>query len=621
MSDRTNTLNLHDEEEQIKLNELEKAGNETEIEADEHVNEDDTHTDRTDYSSFSKADFVRRASEIVHNPDIHLTHEMFKKMRLLFDDIIKKEKEIMIKKYVEEGNEPRTFSPPPDEQKHQFYQQYTAFLERRAKEKERAEQEKMANLQKKKAILEKMKQLTESKETEHSLQELKELQREWKSISRVPREQMADLWETYKILLDKFYDNLSIFNELKDLDRQKNLEAKIDLTKKVGELMQESSIKKSHILLNKYHEDFKNIGPVPTEFSEDVWNRFKMASDILLERNKNKIEELKEIRRKNLEIKILLCEKMEQISTLTYGQAQEWASKSKEVDALFNDWKKAGPIPESISDQIWKRFREAMNQFYDNKKEYFNRFNKDKEDNYQRKIAICEKAETLSESSDYEKTAAQLIQLQEKWKTIGPVPDKYSDDVWKRFRAACDTFFKRRNINRDSIKKEEQDNYNLKSDILTKMENLLKADSQDKSDILQQLSSLQKEWNNIGHVPRNRFKKMKDQYEQVTDNILKTHQLSQDEFKKNRFKEHLEILANKPNGHLTLKVEERKIMERIKVLKSELETYSNNIEFFSNSKSADTFKKQFEEKMEKSQKQIDLLEGELKTIRQYSRRS
>lgn len=614
MTDKTSKNTPLDEDEKLKIEALEIAGNQQEEEESDQEDEE-TIIDRTDYSNFSKNDFVVKAKELIFHTNIKEAHDSFKKMRILFDDIIKKEREQLLQTFVAEGNEPKDFRVPVDEVKVEFYTLYTKLLERRTEEKQRAEEEKVKNLKLKKEILEKIRILTESEESENSLNELKKLQQEWKQIRTIPKEQMEELWDSYRFLLDKFYDNLSIFNELKDLDRQKNLEAKIELTKKMGELIEEKSIKHNHIILNKLHEEFKNIGPVPKEYSEEVWQRFKAASDKVIEKNRMMVDEIKEKRKVNLELKAIICEKAEQIAALNYKTPKEWNQKSTENEALFEEWKAIGPVPEYISDQIWKRYREAQNTFYKNRKEFYAGMNSDKEKNYTLKLQICEKAEKISESTDYERTAIELMQLQEKWKTIGPVPEKQSAEIWTRFRAACDAFFKRREINRSAAKEEEQANLAVKEGILEKLQLLNDSENDKKEEVFEQLRSLQKEWSKIGFVPKAKFHTINTKYEKLTDSILKKHKLSSDEFKQGRLKEHLEMLAQQPNGKFALKNEERKISDRIKTLSSEIQTFENNIGFFANSKGADALKKQFEDKINSTQAQIKKLEGELKILR------
>lgn len=616
MTDKTTKPVSHEEEEIKKLSDLELAGNNADDE-DADFDEHEPSVDKTDYSAFTKSDFVNKANELVFMPNIKEAHDAFKKMRILFDEIVKREREGLLQAFVAAGNEPREFKVPIDEQKNAFYKAYTRLLERRAQEKQRAEEEKIKNLKEKKAILERIKVLTESEETENSLDELKTLQQQWRQIRRIPREQMDELWETYRFLLDKFYDNLSIYNELKDLDRQKNLEAKIDLTKKMGELMEENSVKKSHILLNKLHEDFKNIGPVPKEFSEEVWQRFKAASDKVIEKNRKVMEDLKEKRKQNLDLKTVLCEKIEQIAALQYTNAKEWNNQSTAIETLFEEWKKIGPVPEFMSDQIWKRFREAQNTFFKNRKEFYAGLNQDKEKNYKLKLALCEQAEKLSDSQDFEKTGLELIQLQEKWKTIGPVNDKLSNEIWGRFRAACDAFFKRRDIHRSVIKEEEKINLEKKQELLARLEALLALEPTTDNSIIDQLRTIQREWSGVGFVPRAKFQGINTRYEKLSDEILAKNNLSNEAFKQSRQKEYYEMMAQKPNGKVSLKAEERKVGDRMRVLQSEISTFENNIGFFAHSKGADSLKKQFEDKIAKTQAQIKKLESELKLIRSF----
>lgn len=619
MTDKITQDNLHEEDEVKKIEALEHAGNEQEEETE--FEETETATDRTDYSGFGKEEFVQKAKELIFSPGITEAHESYKKMRVLFDDIIKKEREGLLKEFVAAGNEPRDFRAPVDALKNEFYQSYTRFLERRAQEKARAEEEKLINLKLKNEILDKIQVLTESEETENSLEELKKLQQEWRQIRRVPRGQMDGLWEKYRFLLDKFYDNLSIYHELKELDRQKNLEAKIELIKKVGELFEEqSSVKHSHILLNKLHEDYKNIGPVPKEFTEDIWQRFKAASDKIIERNKAVIEELKEKRKQNLELKTVICEKAEQLSSIEYKTPKEWNQKVEEIEALFAEWKSIGPVPEFVSDQIWKRFREAQNNFYKHRKEFFADINQDREKNYALKLKLCEKAEKISDSNDFERTGLELIKLQEEWKSIGPVPNKYSDEIWSRFRAACDAFFKRRDIHRTAAKEEEKENLKAKESILTALQALHDSGEENKDKVFEQLRGFQKQWNQIGFVPRAMFQDITKKFETINDAILNKFKLSTDEFKQGRLKEHYEMLVQKPNSFGLLKDEERKLTGRIRTLSKEIKTFENNLGFFANSKGADTLKKQFEVKIAKTQEQIQKLEAELKMLRSVIRK-
>lgn len=604
--------NLTDSESVIES--LTKQGDDTEEEND-LSDDEDSQRDKTDYSSFSKEDFVNKANDLIHATEIREAHETFKKMRILFDDIIRKEREVMLKQFVADGNEARDFRPMADEHKNRFYQAYQKFLERRAAEKARAEEEKLKNLKAKKEILEKIKAIADQDESDGSLNELKELQRQWKQIRMIPKEHMQPLWESYRFALDTFYDKLSINNELKELDRQKNLEFKIELCKKVNALLEEKSIKKSHILLNKFHEDFKNTGPVPKEFSEEIWKRFKEASDEVIEQKKQQLEVVKEKRKENLSLKIVLCEKAEQLCEIPAESPKVWNERTLNLSSLFDEWKKIGPVPESNSDQIWRRFREAQQKFYDTKKAYFGKLNESKENNLLQKRAICEEAEKIANSTDFDRTTLRLIQLQEKWKSIGPVPEKYSDEIWKKFRAACDSFFKRKEGHFKEKNDAENENLKAKQAIIEKVNKL--KELSEAGEALQQLRNIQKEWNAIGFVPQKNKNQINKQYSDLVEFVYNKFNVSVEEMKQSRQKEHYETIAGMPDASDRLWKEEKRVADRIKTLNSEIETLNNNIEFFASSKGAEKLKLQVQEKIDALSSQISKLKEEIKVIRSF----
>lgn len=597
-----------------KIVHLEKKGDSEE--SDDILDSDDEKRDLTDYSAFTKNDFLTKAEQLIFLPNIKEAHDIFKKIRILFDDAIKAERIVLVKEWADAGNDVREFKPPYDEVKEKFYKVYTTFLEKRAEEKKQAEEEKQKNFQAKKAIIDRLKTLSSEDETESVFKEVLDLQKKWRQIRTVPREHMQELWESYRLFLDKFYDNHAINNELKEKDRQKNLEIKIELIKKVAALQEEKSIKKAHILLNKYHEEFKNAGPVPgKDVSEEIWKRFKEASDSVLNDKRQALEVIKAKRNENLELKKVLCEKVEQIIQIPLTSPKMWKDKAEEVTAIFAEWKTVGPVPESVNDQIWRRFREAQNVFNQNKKAFFDTLNSGKEKNLELKIALCEEAEKLSDSTQYDSTSKHLISLQEKWKSIGPVHESKSDAVWNRFRSACDKFFKRREEFYKEKNAGEKENLNTKERIINDVQNLLAIE--ESGPAFEQLKKLQQEWLNVGFVPIKLKNDLQHRYSKATDAIYKKFKQSVEENKSNRVKEHFEMLASAPNGDDKLKYEERAITDKIRMLKEDSETLKNNIEFFAKSKNADDLRKQIEQKIAAANQQIAKLQEELKVVRSF----
>ncbi len=607
-------VDANEEALQKSLVNLEKKGDSEDH--DEFADAEEEKRDQTDYSSFSKADFLTKAEQLVDYPNIKEAHDVFKKIRVLFDDAVKAERVIQVKEWADAGNDVREFKPAYDELKEKFYKVYTTFLEKRAEEKRLAEEEKQKNLQAKRQIIEKLKALSTQDETESVFKEVLDLQKQWKQIRTVPREHMQELWENYRFHLDKFYDNHAINNELKEKDRQKNLETKIELIKKVTLLHDEKSIKKAHILLNKYHEEFKNAGPVPgKDVAEDIWKRFKEASDKVLGEKRGQLETIKAKRNENLELKKVLCEKVEHINQLPLTTPKAWKEKGEEITAIFAEWKTIGPVPESVNDQIWKRFREAQNIFNHNKKAFFDQLNSGKDKNLELKTALCEEAEKLSESTQFDAGSKMLIALQEKWKSIGPVPENKNELIWSRFRAACDKFFKRKEEFYKVKNAGEKDNLAAKEKLIGAVNELMQSDNS--SEVFSQLKKLQQEWMSIGFVPIKVKADLQNRYSKAVDAVYKKFKQTADENKSMRVKEHYEMLSTSPNGEDKMRHEERVINDKLRMLREDAATLKNNIEFFAKSKNADALRKQIEQKIETANHQIAKLQEELKVLRSF----
>jgi len=597
---------------EAKITDLEKKGDAEEQEGEQDFEEEKK--DSTDYSSFSKEDFIKKANELIDAINIKEAHDTFKKIRILFDELIKSERIVQIKEWADEGKEVREFKAPYDEQKDNFYKIYAKFLEKRAEEKKQAEEEKQKNLKAKQNLIEKLKDLSAMDETELVFGQVLDIQKEWRQIRTVPQQYMQELWDQYRLYIEKFYDNHSINNELKERDKIKNLEFKIDLLKKIDQLKEEKSIKKTHILLNKYHEEFRNIGPVQTkEASEDIWNRFKSASDEILSSRREQMETIKAKRTENLELKKLLCEKMDTLIDIPYDSVKIWKEKTEEVSSIFAEWKSIGPVPESSNDIIWRRFREAQNKFNATKKEFFDGLNKNREDNLQKKIALCEKAEKISTSTQFDVYSKELIALQEQWKSIGPVFESMNEKIWKRFRTACDVFFSNRNEFYKERNTEEKVNLELKEAVIAEVDALLLLE--DASIVFEKLKALQQKWLNIGFVPFKIKQDLNQKYSKSVDALYKKFKQASEENKSLRMKDHFEMLSSSPNGSEKLRQEEKLLMDKIRMLKENVETLNNNIGFFAKSKKADELKLQIEQKINISNSQITKLQDELKILK------
>jgi hypothetical protein len=575
-------------------------------------NEEDLNK-RERFGRMSKEEIIETAESLIQTADVKSAYEDLLLLKKVYEKLASEERPAQIQEWITSGNDPKDFIAPQDELKTKLLDIFNRFHKLREEEKKRAEEEKLANLKTKQLILEKIRGLVDSEESENTLANLRELMREWKEVRSIPKEFHEALSSEYKVLIDKYYDNLSIFNELKDLDREKNLELKIELIKKVEALKDEPSMRKAIVILNKYHEDWKNTGPVRREISDEIWSRFKSASDIIIEKVKLQRAESDLKRQTNLESKLLLIEKSEAAITALPESTPEWQKLSKELDLYFEEWKKIGPVPSAQNEEVWSKFQSIRNHFYQSRKQFFKELNKNRIENLKLKEALCEKAESLKGSEEFMKTSDVLKELQEQWKKIGPVPEEQSQALWNRFRSSLDEFFERRNVFFDERKKSESVAVEARESIIEKIQKL----HNNPSDVtFEVLKNIQQDWNRSGFVSGKRFHSLNNKYQKLIDPLFQNLREQNKQERVKNVKSHVEGMSQNADGKSKLKLEERRIKETIKKIDDEISTIDNNKSFFQLSKNADAVLKQFDDKIKKLKEQRERLQAELEVYKQ-----
>jgi len=567
------------------------------------------------YSTLGKEELLAAAEELVHATDVKKAYNQLQAIRNALDDLLDQERPGMIRTWVEAGNDPRDFVAPSDNTKQSIQQIITAFKKRREDERKRAEEEKLHNLKQKQLILDKIKALVDSEENDQSLNALREYMRQWKEVRQIPKEYQDELYAAYKFQVDKFYNQLSVFNELKELDKDKNLELKIDLIKRAEQLKDEPNIRKALLQLNKYHDDWKNTGPVRSEISEDIWKRFKAASDIVIDAKKAEQATIDAERQQNLDKKIVLIERAETSIAVVPTQPKEWAKIGKELDELMAEWKKIGPVPTDKNEEIWTKFKAIRNQYYGERKHFFKDLNSSKKDNLTKKEALCDKAESLKDSNEFMKTSDALAKLQDEWKTVGPVPEDQNDLVWKRFRTAFDHFYARKNEWFKQRKQEESGAIVKKKEVILGLEALKSNETIDHQTLFNELKVWQKQWNDAGFISGKSYQQMNKTYQALADEIFNRYRSASNNQRNSNQKEHFSNLATSTDGQKRLQLEERKIKEKITKFKDEIATMENNKSFFKHSKNAGAFVKQFDDNIAKATEQIAKAEQELKLLK------
>ncbi|MCF8332476.1 MAG: DUF349 domain-containing protein, partial [Bacteroidales bacterium] len=455
-----------------------------------------------------------------------------------------------------------------------------------------------------------LRELINSEETlKKTYDDFKALQEKWKEIGMVPKSEVNELWKNYHFLVEKFFDKVKINKELRDLDLKKNLEQKIELCERAEELILEPSVNKSFKELQQLHEKYRQIGPVPGDKKDEVWNRFKSATEKIHDRRRQHYENLEKEQEKNLDAKTALCEKMENILKKEFKTVKDFNKASDEVKELMKVWRSIGFVPRQYNESIWNRFKTSVDTFFDNKKDFFKVLKEEQRDNYNRKFNLCMEAEALQDSTDWKKTTRDLINLQKEWKKIGPVSRKHSDKLWKRFRAANDKFFNAKEEHFKNQKEKEKENLDKKKELIERIKNQDFGD--DKTENLKVLKGFQREWMSIGFVPLEQKDSIQKEYQDIINKHMNELSISNAEVNSAQYKSHVENLKEMPGGDRQLRKERNNMLNKINKLKEDVKLWENNTGFLANTKNADVLKKEFQEKIDKTKREIALLEAQL----------
>lgn len=558
-------------------------------------------------SKLTKEEVIQRLKEIDEDA-CNADKQEIDALKQNFYKLHKAEQEIARKKFVEEGGKTEDFIPASDPLEAEFKQVMGSIKEKRNALTAAQEQEKEENLAKKLAILDKMKEFTETPEdTGKRYNEFKQLQQEWNDIKQIPAAKVNELWKSYQLYTEKFYDMLKLNNEFREYDFKKNLEAKLHLCEAAEKLATEPDVVSAFHQLQKLHQEFRSIGPVAKELRESIWTRFKAASTTVNRRHQQHFEELKEKEQNNLDQKTVICEIVESMEYDTFKTFADWEDKTQEILALQAKWKTIGYAPQKMNVKIFERFRAACDEFFRRKAAFFKSIKESMAENLEKKKALCEKAESLKDSTDWKETADILTKLQKEWKTIGPVAKKHSDAVWKRFIGACDYFFEQKNKATSSQRSIESENQAKKEAVINQLKALDETGTTDEA-TADKTRALMKEWNSIGFVPFKEKDRLYKEYHTVIDRLFDKLHLSATEKKLNSFKSGLNKEGN-------LYRDREKLVRTYEGLKNDIQTYENNLGFLnSSSKKGNSLVSEINRKIERLKADMELVQKKIAAI-------
>ena len=492
-------------------------------------------------------------------------------------------------------------------------------LEKAEDKKEKTENESESHevnpakqLKKKKEIIRVLRELVNGVENKDTFNNVKDLQNAWKDIGNLNNSKDKSLWTTYNALLDRFYDNRSIYFELKDLDRKKNLELKNAICEKAEKLVDNSNIMRAVSSLNELHAEFKHIGPVDRDKQEDIWNRLKNASDEVYKKKKDFISNIKESLNENLEKKSKLLDEINKIKNFKSDKFKEWNNKTKEVLSLKDKWNSIGGVPKSSTRNISKEFWNSFKEFFSNKSKFFKKIDDSFKANLDLKKALIDKVNELKSSDDWENTSKEIQSLQQEWKKIGKVPMKEKDSIFKEFKDACDFFYERMRVeDKDTIKMYE-DNLEKKLSTCEAIEKLLDNKEFDQDEFFK----LQVKFLEIGHVPKDKVETVKEKFKKTIDVVVEKSSslMNKDDFDKFKFIIELNSLAKNPYSKNKIIKKKSDLIKKINAIQSEIKNLKNNIYYLKESVAAENLKKEYMEKINNSDKEIESLKLQLNLI-------
>ncbi len=613
--ERTSLLEPIQQEEEEKTENVDKAELLTEHdifgEEEEHEIEP---TQNIQYSTFTKLELIEKLEELVKTNHISQIKFDVTGIKVSYLALTKEEKQSHLDAYLANGGTKEEYIPDTDVLEERFKNAFEVYKEIKIRDDQEQEKIKTQNLELKKQILEEIKQLINSDESlKKTYDDFKALQEKWKQVGMVPRSEMEGLWNNYHFQVEKFFEKVKINKELKDLDLKKNLEAKIILCEKAEELLFEKSISKSFKLLQKYHDEWKEIGPVVMDKKDEIWERFKTVSDNINQQRREYYESLHNEQQNNLMAKTALCEKVDEINSSEILSSNDWKEKTDQIIEMQKLWDSVGRAPLKQNDEIWERFRKGINNFFDTKKEFFGELKDQQTNNYNLKLDLCAQVEALLENTNWKQSTNEILKLQQEWKKIGPVPRRYSDKVWKRFRGACDEFFTKKNAFFSNIHGVEQENQKKKEELLEKVNSY--EVSAEKSENLANLKNFQREWVEIGFVPIDVKEKLQNEFKKAISTLMDKLKISSSEVNTMHYKNRIESIQNSPDSKSTLYKEKIFIEGKLSKLKSEILQLENNLGFFASSKKADLLKEEFEKKIQGAKHEAALLEAKLKLLR------
>jgi len=552
---------------------------------------------------------IAAATDILAKDGAEIQRDRISRLRQQFASLRKIEIDDARTAWVEAGNAPEDFVVPESEQEKIFNGLVAQIREKKNAWAEEQEQVRRDNLKAKADIVDQINALAEDTDNVNRTFPLYlDLQERFNSIGEVPPTEETAIWKKFQEAREHYSDNLKINKELRDYDFKKNLDSKILLIEQATALGNEDDVIAAFRRLQELHDKWRQIGPVAKDLREEIWQKFKDASAVINKKYQTFFEERKAREAANEAAKTALCEKAEAIDITAINSFVAWDEATKQILELQNEWRTIGFASRKANNALFARFREVCDKFFSAKGAYFKKVKEEYAANLAKKTALAERAEALKDSTEWRKATDEFVAMQKEWKTIGAVPKKNSDAVWKRFLAACDYFFDKKKEATSGQRNAEHANLVVKKEIIE----ALKALDASSDDAIDKLHELQDKWQQTGHVPFKEKDKINDAYRAAVNELRRTLNVNESRARMDRFEANLSQIE----GDKAKLLRERERMARtLESRRIEIRTYENNLGFLtSKSKSGESMVNEFHRKIDRLKEDITSIEERIRLI-------
>lgn len=573
--------------------------------------EDNSDTESSEeISNLSNEEILERLRYLIHETNVEDTKKEIESLSSQYYKNKNIEHDKFLQTYKEKTGSEVEIEVAKDPSEDYLKELMSDFKRKKSELAVKQQEEKIQNLKLKEEIIEKIKNLVNSEDAfSKTFSDFKSLQQEWLNIGAVPNNEANNLWKNYQLQIERFYEFVKINKELRDLDLKRNLEQKISICEKVEELLLETDIIAAYKRLQEFHNAWKEIGTVPNDKREEIWDRFSETSKKIRHQYQEHYKKIREEQKANYEQKLILCQKAEAIlADKSPETSKEWIELTDQIIELQNIWKTIGASEHS--NEIFTRFRGTCNSFFDAKKEFFSDINEELKANLQAKIELCINAEANKDNTDWKKTTELFIGLQKKWKTIGPAPKKHSDQVWQRFKTACNYFFEAKSNFYSNIESEHKENLSQKESLISEIKNF--QPTEDQADNIAKIKAFQTRWTDIGFVPSSQKDKLYMEYRNAINAIFENLNLNKHTIEINNYNAKLEVIKSEDPTNRSLSKEKNRIVQKIQELNTEILQIENNMSFFSSG--SENIIKEFNKKIDKIKEEIQILKEKKKAI-------